>query len=350
MTSARTATALLMTLLSTCGSRPAPSLAPRPDTALTFAFWNVENLFDAEDDPANPGDDEYLPATGWTADRYARKRDHLAEVVATLAPHVIGFAEVENRRVLDDLFADARLAPLGFSVAHVESPDKRGIDVALAYRAPLALRGDDPVRLHPIDKPGEQPTRGVLEVRLEADGQPLFVLVNHWPSRGGDRDGAFRRIAGARVREVVDAIVAQEATAGREADVLIVGDLNDDPWDASVVEALGAVRSRNATLNRTNVRSLFNPTWSLLAEPDVGTLYYNPEWTWNVFDQAIVTRGMLDDRGFAYVDGSLARHASDAMRDRYGRPRWFRAGRNGEWTEGYSDHFPIHGRLALRAP
>jgi endonuclease/exonuclease/phosphatase family metal-dependent hydrolase len=331
-----------LSLLAACQAPPVSDAGP---PALRFAFWNVENLFDADDDPTNEGDDEYLPDRGWTEERYATKRARLAEVLSAIDPHLIGFAEVENRRVLEDLFAAPELAAAGFRIAHIDSPDKRGIDVALAFRAPFVLAAGEAVRLHRIEKDGELPTRGVLEVRLEVEGAPLFVLVNHWPSRGGDRDGAFRRIAGARVREVVDAITAEEAAAGREADVLIVGDLNDDPWDASVVDALGAVRSRNAALHRNDPRVLFNPSWAIAGEPDLGTLYYNPQWTWNVFDQAIVTRGLLDEVGFGYVDGSLRVHATDAMRDHLRRPKWFRRGRGGEWTEGYSDHFPIHGEL-----
>ena len=87
---------------------------------------------------------------------------------------------------------------------------------------------------------------------------------------------------------------SDEEAAGRDADVLIVGDLNDDPWDASVVRSLGAVRSRNAVLNREKPRQLYNLSWGMLAEPDIGTLYYNPEWNWNVFDQAIVSSSTSD--------------------------------------------------------
>lgn len=340
---ALSSTCVLLGLLA-CAATPAGGAAAQ-DPSLVYAFWNVENLFDADDDPANAGDDEYLPAREWTADRYARKLDHLSSVIAAIGPHVIGFAEVENRRVLDDLCQTEKLRGLGLQVAHIDSPDKRGIDVALAYRAPLVLAGPDAIRLHEIDPGENSPTRGVLEVELAMHGQPLFVLVNHWPSRGGDRDGAFRAVAAAKVREVVDRITADEEAAGRDADVLIVGDLNDDPWDASVLRSLGAVRSRNAVLNRQKPRQLYNLSWGMLAEPDVGTLYYNPEWNWNVFDQAIVSRGMLDPAGFQVVEGSLTIYAPDELRDQYRRPRWFRRSRGGEWSEGYSDHFAIHGRL-----
>jgi hypothetical protein len=321
--------------------------AARDPAELNFAFWNLENLFDAVDDPANPGDDEFLPAGGWTAERYARKLEHLAGEIATVAPHVIGFAEVENRRVLDDLFAQPVLAGQGWIVVHRDSPDPRGIDVALACRAPFAVdEGEGAVVLHPVQG-ASAPSRSVLAVVLRAGAARLTVLVNHWPSRGGDKDGAFRALAGSAAKAAVLAAIEREKAQGHDADVLIVGDLNDDPWDASVVKSLGAVRSRNAVLNRREGVPLWNASWSLLAESDVGTLYYNPEWNWNVFDQCIVSRGLLDDAGFRFVEGSLRVHGPDHVRDDKRRPKWFRKGRDDQWTEGYSDHFMVTGRLRL---
>ncbi|MBI5851253.1 MAG: endonuclease/exonuclease/phosphatase family protein [Planctomycetes bacterium] len=325
-----------------------PIAQSAPGTELTFAFWNVENLFDSEDDPSNAGDDEYLPAREWTPERYALKLDHVAGEIKEVAPHVIGFAEVENQRVLDDLVAQPALAGQSFTVVHRESPDPRGIDVALAFRAPFELDGgDDAVVLHPVRR-ASGPSRSVLEVRLRAGDARLVVFVNHWPSRGSDRDGSFRAVAGAVCKAAALAAIEREKAAGRDADVLIVGDFNDDPWDASIVTALGAVRSRNAALNRRDGTPLWNASWPLLATPDLGTLYYNPEWTWNVFDQCILSRGMLDATGFTYVDGSLHVHAPDKLRDDLRRPKWFRRGRGGKWDEGYSDHFMIAGRLITK--
>ncbi|MCA8941029.1 MAG: endonuclease/exonuclease/phosphatase family protein [Planctomycetes bacterium] len=305
---------------------------------VVIAFWNVENLFDADDDVANPGDDEYLPSNGWTVERYHTKLDRLAEVIDAVRPNALGLAEVENRRVLDDLFAHPKLAPLGYSVVHLDSRDKRGIDVALAFREPFALVPGS-VHLHEVVKKAEPPTRGVLEARLVLpDGETLTVLVNHWPSRGGDRDGAFRRIAGTVARGVVDSV-------GHDTNVVVMGDLNDDPFDGSVREALGALRSRNAVVHRKDHRGLFNPSWSLLGRVDEGSLYYNRDWVWNVFDQIIVSRGLVDGDGMQFVDGSFAAYGPDRLRDEYRRPLRFRRGRGEEWSEGYSDHFLVFAEL-----
>jgi endonuclease/exonuclease/phosphatase family metal-dependent hydrolase len=308
-----------------------------PDADLVVAFWNVENLFDADDDPANAGDDEFTPAHEWTEDRYRRKLANLAQVIAAVRPHALGLAEVENRRVLEDLVALPALAALGLRIVHRDSPDKRGIDLALAYRAPFELPGEDGVHLHAIDKPGAAPTRGVLEVPLRVGPHALTVLVNHWPSRGSDGDGAFRAIAGKVVRGLVQRI-------GHDADVLLVGDFNDDPFDRSITECLGAVRSRNAVLNRGDEKALFNASWPLLGRSDEGTYYFNRDWVWNVFDQIIVSRGLLDAEGLQLVEDSMRAHAPDALRDEHRRPRFFRKTREG-WSEGYSDHFLVLARL-----
>lgn len=322
-----------------------PALAAQQPSApdLTVAFWNVENLFDADDDPTNAGDDEYTPAHEWTDERYRRKLANVALVIATVRPHVLGLAEVENRRVLEDLVALPALVPLAYRIVHRDSPDKRGIDLALLYRAPFVLPedGDDLVRLHQIDKPDTAPTRGILEVPLRIATHTLTVLVNHWPSRASDADGAFRAVAGTVARGLVQRI-------GHDADILLIGDFNDDPFDRSIAESLRAVRSRNAVLNRRDEKTLFNPSWALLGRSDEGTYYFNREWVWNVFDQVIVSRGLLDPVGFQLVDDSVRAHAPDEVRDHHRRPRFFRKTREG-WSEGYSDHFLVLARLRVPA-
>ncbi len=314
--------------------------APAP-TKLRFAFWNVENLFDTDDDPDNKGDDQYLPANDWTAERYQLKLDHLAEVIAEVDPHVIGFAEIENRRVLEDLFRHEKLRDKAFGIAHRDSPDKRGIDLAVAYRQPFAVE-DSAVRLHTVDIP--KPTRGVLSVPLVSGGRTLHVLVNHWPSRGGGKDavGYRHKTASVCVKEVARILAA--AKDGDDPDILLLGDFNDDPYDAPVRDTLGAVRSKNAVLNRNNKTLLYNAAWTFLGRSDFGTYYYNREWVWNVFDQAIMSRGLLKEAGFQFVSESLDVFAPDKLRDQHRRPKWFRK-RGKKWHEGYSDHFLIYGDL-----
>jgi len=332
-----------------------PTPPAEPDSAdLRFAFWNLENLFDTKDDPTNPGDDEFLPATGWEDERYARKLDHLAAVIAELDPHLLGVCEIENRGVLEDLLRDPRLAAKGYRIEHVDSPDRRGIDLALLHRGPFELAPRErAVHLHPIVLPeGKGPTRGILEVNLVIAHNPLTVLVQHWPSRSGGAEASVpNRIAAAETaRRIVTARLDEERAAGREADILLIGDFNDDPFDPSIAKHLDAVRGKFALGGDRGRTRLFNPSWAFLGVPDRGTIYYDAGW--NVFDQAILSRGLLAPEGFLYVDGSLAIHDADAVRNLNHKahpPRWFRKYKE-NWDEGYSDHFAIHGRLRVAAP
>ena len=334
---------------------PLPILQPDVSVSLTdsqqatIAFWNLENLFDFEDDPDNPGDDEFLPEKEWDEARYLRKLDHLARAIDSLDAQLLAVCEVENRRVLEDLISQPALAEQNWSIAHIDSPDHRGIDLALLFRQPFSLDGQ--ATLHTIDLGGNaSPTRGVLEVPVKAGGRPLTVLVNHWPSRyGGAEKSAPRRAAAAQtVRKITDQRLADD----HDRDLIIVGDLNDDPWDDSVRRQLKAVRELRSVTHESNLKPgrdgkfsprLWNPSWSFARGPDTGTYYYWNDWSWNCFDQVIVSPGMLDDAGIQLIQDSIQVHAPDFMRDseqNARRPARFRQFR-GRWEEGFSDHFPI---------
>ncbi len=324
----------------------APGLASAQET-VTVAFWNVENLFDAEDDPSNPGDDEFLPGNGWTEERYHRKLGRLAEVVAGLDPNLLGVAEVENRRVLEDLVRQPPLEKRGWKIAHRESPDTRGIDLALLYREPFAIADEKTdVRLHEIAL--ERPTRGVLEAKVKAGDRELSVLVNHWPSRIGGTEATkdLRR----KAAEVCRRIVCERVDAcapGRWADLLLMGDLNDDPQDASVSGTLGATFEKTVLFGgaATARYALFNPMFKFVGEGKPGTLYYRGKP--NVFDQLVVSRGLLESEGFSLDEKSVEIFSTDVMKNDKGEPKRFRRGEGGVWVEGYSDHFPVRARLTL---
>lgn len=321
-----------------------------PDAArkhIRFAFWNVENLFDTTDDPKNDGDNDFLPKHGWTVPRYKLKLAHLAEVIAQIDPDVMGLVEVENHKVLDDLIETAPLAGRGYRVVHLDGADARGIDVALIFRAPLIPADAAQVStLHPVARG----TRGILEARLVAEKRVLTILVTHWPSRRGKKDSSDERKEAAQaLRKIVLEQQEEAAKAGEDSEILILGDFNDDPFDPSIEEALGAVRSLNAVLNKRDGFLLYNPMWKFFGKSDTGTHYFNPNWEWHIFDQCIVTRGMVDTKGFVLAEDALEIHATDAMRDKYRRPLRFaaKAGGDDDWIEGYSDHFPIRGILEI---
>ncbi|NRA75756.1 MAG: endonuclease/exonuclease/phosphatase family protein [Planctomycetes bacterium] len=346
-------------LLLLLGGSPDGAISTSSDQVVTsIAFWNLENLFDYEDDPENPGDDEFLPDKEWDQDRYSRKLAHLARAVDSLDTNLLAVCEVENRRVLEDLVSQAALEPDGWSIVHIDSPDHRGIDLALLYRAPFQLGG--PAELHPIDMGGGNiATRGILEVPMKVAGAPIVVVVNHWPSRyGGATESAPKRAAAASTaRKIIDRHLEQNPLA----DIVIVGDLNDDPWDASVLRVLKAVREQRTVEHPYNLSPaqdgklsprLWNPSWAFASGSDIGTYYYWNDWTWNCFDQIIVSPGMLDSDGISLVKGSVAVHHPEFMTDSVknaSRPARFRKFR-GNWEEGYSDHFPVKAKIQIESP
>ena len=276
-----------------------PELPPPPsDQRATVAFYNVENLFDASDDPDNEGDDEFLPtaAKRWTAERYEEKLTLLTRVLTDLGteagtgyPAIVGLAEVENRGVVADLAGALSDAGADYDFVHYESPDFRGIDNALLFRpdefAPLYTRAVN-VSLPPREgSTRRRTTRDILYVKGLLRGDTLHYLVNHWPSRGGGETAS--RPGRIYVAEIVRALVDSITAVTPAADVVVAGDLNDDPDDESVARVLGSAPRRDLA----SAELLYNPYVALHLRGE-GTLGY--QRAWNLFDQLIFTVGMAD--------------------------------------------------------
>ena len=202
--------------------------------ALTFCilFWNVENYFDPFNDPLT-NDDEFTPAAErhWTWQRFEKKRDGIAQTIVSVAdeygelPALVGLAEVENRMVVSQLVRKTMLADLGYDFVHRESPDERGIDVALLYRKDVfwVLAVDS------LQVP-DFPTRDILYVKLRCRVEtgmtdPLHVFVVHLPSkRGGARASQGRRETAVAVLEhAVDSLLAENPAQS----IVVMGDFND---------------------------------------------------------------------------------------------------------------------------
>ena len=116
-------------------------------------------------------------------------------------------------------------------------------------------------------------------------GEKFYFIVNHWPSRGAQ--SPVRERAGYQVRKLKEALLAQDPGAR----IVIMGDLNDDPNNASVdaPESLGAKHKESDV---TSPDDLYNPWWDMLYNKGIGTLYYRGKW--NLFDQIIFSAGLLD--------------------------------------------------------
>lgn len=353
-------TFLSLPILLACSSGPAQAPGQQPAASasrslpdaggqeLTVAFYNIENLFDTQDDPKTD-DAEWLPGSEvkWDDAKYRIKLSRMAEAIASIGsggPDLLGVAEAENEAVLRDLAAQPAIAARKYQIAHVESEDERGIDVALLYD-PAKFRFES-LKAYQVDLPGEDDrTRPVLAVGGKAGGEWLYVLVNHWPSRSeGQQESEPNRLAAARTAlQAVSEIRSQR----KDAHVILMGDFNDDPHNASIAEVLGA-RSAPAQLP---AGSLFNCMAALHNPESAGTLTYQGKW--NLFDQIIISESLLRPGAkLQYVSGSAAIHNPEFLQvggDGRSKDAPRRAIYRGEFQDrGYSDHFPVYIRLSTR--
>lgn len=304
-------------------------------------FYNLENLFDTEDDPDNPGDDEFLPngPYSWTPEKYQQKLRNMAKVIAKLArekcpggPAILGVSEVENRRVLEDLVKTEPLASMGYEIVHYDSPDRRGIDVACLYNPRLfTLLSSKAYPFFMPSKPNYRSRDQLLVSGLLA-GESFHMIVNHWPSRyGGDRSSIYREAAAAITKHIADSIHA----ADPQAKVLIVGDMNDDPTDKSTKEVLKARRKAADT----EPDGYFNATWPLF-DKGIGTLCYQDKW--NLYDQLIISGNLLGKDRSTLKFWKAEIFNRDFLTTQEGKRKGYpwRTFSSNTFINGYSDHFP----------
>lgn len=308
-----------------------------------FMFYNVENLFDTLNDPVR-NDDDFTPdgSYRWNTWRYHDKLQKIGRVIRDLGgdtlPVLIGLCEVENRQVLEELLEINDLDGVGYRILHNDSPDYRGIDVALIYREPyfrLLSSAFWPVWF-PFDTLTQ--TREVLYAKgVLADLDTLHLFVNHWPSRsGGEVQSRPRRIFVAELlRTRVDSIL--RASPG--ARIIITGDLNDEPQDLSVVAGLNALRE----FERPEPDNLYALSGHLELLGGPGSYKYRGAW--NFLDQFVVSGSMLDTTAILY--SRLSDHqvfAPAYLQEEdpdYLGTRPFRTYTGPVYRGGFSDHFPV---------
>ncbi len=338
MSRPRTITLLLHTVLAWA----ACAQSDQRFTAACIGFYNIENLFDTIDSP-DTDDVEYTPGSKkqWGTARYRTKVEKMGRVIGKMGRdvhpdglHIVGLAEVENRRVLEDLVKAEAIADRGYRIVHEEGPDRRGVDVGLLYNPRyFTLLGYRSVRLTDAADTSFR-TRDQLLVSGIMDGDTMHVIVAHWPSRrGGEKRSQPKRMLAARLgRALIDSL--QQADPG--ARVLYMGDLNDDPVDKSVRGGLMAEGNKEKAVGRV----LFNPMLPLY-EKGIGSLAWRDSW--NLFDQIILTPALVDRKDDRYryygarvYNEPFLRQSEGAF---MGYP--FRTFVGDTWTDGWSDHFPV---------
>ncbi|MBK7968459.1 MAG: endonuclease/exonuclease/phosphatase family protein [Bacteroidetes bacterium] len=226
-------------------------------------FYNLENLFDTEDD-TTINDEEWLPTSSklYTQEVYQDKLRNLSHILSLLGKEdtpdgiaVLGVAEVENRRVLEDLCAMPKIKDRNYKVVHYDSPDQRGIDVGLLYN-PSYFKVLESGSLNvPLKNADGTPyaTRDVLWVYGLFNGEPMHFFVNHWPSRRGGEEASApgRALAAGIAKAKMDSIISIHP----DAKIMLMGDLNDDPLSPSVLNVINA----KGDIDKLNPGELFNP-------------------------------------------------------------------------------------------
>ena len=304
-----------------------PALAQE---SFRILFWNTENLFDCKDD-SQKNDNEFLPdaTRHWTYFRYRDKLKNLAKgIIASgndYVPDLVGLCEVENDSCLYDLTRRSPLKEAGYRYVMTDSPDMRGIDVALLYqRGSFNLIQHQSIRI-PSRQIKKSPTRDILHVVGKVvSGDTLDVMVCHFPSRsGGKANSESHRLLAAKIlKQKVDSVMQVR----QYPSVIIMGDFNDEPTDKSMKRLCEDGRLRN-----------------LMKGKKEGTYRYQGEW--GILDQFLVSETMLDKKGSIRTSGKRAqilRHEFLMEEDeKHGGDKPFRTYNGMRYQGGFSDHLPI---------
>lgn len=309
------------------------------------AFYNLENLFDTINDP-DKNDEEFLPEglNRWTSDKYLEKLGNMAEVITQIGdeyvkggPVCVGVSEVENIGVLTDLANQPKMKASGYVPILLEGPDRRGVDVGFLYRKDFfTVLYYTSHRLIVPENPDFK-TRDQLFIKGILLGDTVHFIINHWPSRsGGEKRSAPLRAAAAQlVRNTVDSVLAVYPNAK----IIIMGDLNDNPTNASVYKVLKASPSQQVAIDITG---LYNPMYNMFKKQGIGSNAYRDGWS--LFDQIIVSKGLLgNDRSTLKFYKALIFNRNFLKQTEgpfAGYP--FRTFVGGQYMGGYSDHFPAY--------
>lgn len=311
----------------------------------TIAFYNLENLFDTIDNPETFDDDRTPNGKDvWNDQKYQKKIENMSRVLVDIGrdqnqnpPVLIGVCEVENRQVLEGLIESEKLAPYNYGIIHYDSPDERGIDVALLYQKryfrPLNSQARKLI-IYELDQPSKRDyTRDQLVVTGLLNNEELNLIVNHWPSRGGgEMKSSYKREKAAALNlKIIDSI----KNINPEAKIIAMGDFNDDPTNKSFKKVLQTKASKKELSNT----DLYNPMENMLKEGK-GTLAYRDSW--NLFDQFYFTSNLINsDSGYTFYKAGIFN--KPYLITQNGQFKGYPMRTYGYAYEGgYSDHFPVY--------
>jgi len=314
---------------------------PETDRALRFMFYNVENAFDTVNNP-NANDEEFLPDGGryWSSYRYYQKKNRIYKTILAAGgwepPELIGICEIENETVLEDILWKTPFSKFEYKYIHRNSPDHRGIDVALLY---------DPKEFFPVseqyirlDLPDRySPTREILYAKgYTKQDDTLHIFVNHWPSKygGAVKSQPKRNIAAQTLKKVTDSLFQ----AVKSPKIIITGDYNDAPDTESIKKYLQAKMLTDTINNQT----LYNLSAHWMEEK-FGTHKYQGQWS--VIDQFIVSGSLLNaEHAMKTSEQNAHIFAPDFLLEKdekYVGQKPYRTFIGFRHNGGFSDHLPI---------
>ncbi|MEM7550748.1 MAG: endonuclease/exonuclease/phosphatase family protein [Bacteroidota bacterium] len=308
---------------------------PRGEQRLRLAFYNVENLFDIYDDPTKR-DNDFTPSGTfrWNDFKYRKKLSGLGKTLTALGgwegAALIGLCEVENKLVLSDLTTFSPLSNTIYEIVHYESPDRRGIDVALLYRPDkFKLLHSEPITVKDPDNSSFK-TRDILYVKGKVQEEELHLFVNHWPSRRGGKTSSEpkRELAAKALKEKVDSLLLTDS----KSNIIIMGDFNDYPDNKSISDVLKAGEN-NPEYDLVNLMTYF--------QYKTGTHVYQGKW--GVLDQFIVSKALINanDIRVSKVGAQIFRADWLLTTNASGSETIFRTNQGPFYKGGYSDHLPI---------
>jgi len=307
--------------------------------SVRLMFYNVENLFDTYDDPVKD-DDEFLPAglRRWNQTRYKKKLNSIYKTITAAGewspPALVGLCEIENRKVLEDLVLGTYLSNYRYGIIHEESPDERGIDVALIFRKDIVHILDYRTWI-PAAKKADFKSRSVLYVKCEIFHDTLHLIINHWPSRrGGVLAGeSLRNDIALMVRAAADSLITKSSGNSK---IIITGDFNCTP-DDPVIKTL--IEPGHYLVNLTSDNSSIPGT-------------YRYTGIWEQLDQIIVSEPLLScAKGLYTGHQKFAIYKPDfLLRNDINYPglTTYPTYRGYRYQGGFSDHLPVLLDLFVR--
>lgn len=303
-------------------------------------FYNVENLFDPFHDTLK-NDYEFVRGGlyGWTWKKFNRKIQNISKVIVEAGgwrpPEIIGLSEVENRLVLIHLLKRTPLERFNYRIIHEESPDQRGIDVALLYQQDKFREICHESINIPLGDTAAK-TRDILYVKgILPSNDSVHLFVNHWPSRtGGIPLTKHRRKAAAiKLKSVVDSICSYEPNAR----IIMMGDFNDEPRDESLVTYLGSKNEPSMPGYH-----LYNLMHEFMGKWDVGTNKFRGQW--GVIDQFIVSSPLVDkdSKSIKVTKAEIFSPSFLLIKDEaYTGTIPYRTFNGYRYEGGFSDHLPV---------